>query len=112
MHLTMEPQVLLSIIAIVAGITIYTFIKSRHAERMMQLQLDIPLDNVHRSYFELKFGLLFMGIGVGVLMAFILDKIFLINASELYPAFIFLFGGLGLFISFFIIQKYRRNQQF
>jgi len=107
MHLTVEPEVILGLITIVAGITLYAFIKSRNAERLMQLQMGNSLEN-KSSNFEIKFGMLFIGIGIGILIAFILSKYFIKNATELYPAFIFLFGGLGLFISFFIVRRHKR----
>ncbi len=108
MDLTIGPGVVFSLITIVAGITLYAFIKSRHAERMMQMQMELPLDN-NRSNAEMKFGLLFMGIGLGILTAYILNQVLSKNIFEFYPAFIFLFGGLGLLISFFIAQTYQEQ---
>lgn len=110
MNLVLDPGVVLSLITLVAGGTIYTFLKSRHIERMMHLQLGIPLDNPHKSFVELKFGLLFVGIGVGILSAFSLNKIYSRDIFEFYPAFIFLFGGLGLLISFFMVQSHKREE--
>ncbi len=109
MHLTAEPEVILGLIAIVAGFTIYAFIKSRHLERMQQLQMGTPLQDIHKSFIEVKLGLLFIGIGIGILTAFILNLIFT-NAFDFYPAFIFLFGGLGLLLSFFIVRNYKMKQ--
>lgn len=110
MNLTVEPGLVLSLITIVAGITIYAFIKSRHVERMQQLQMGIPLEDIPRSYIEIKFGLLFIGIGIGMLTAFVLNKIYSTNTFEFYPAFIFLFGGIGLILSFFFIQRHNSEQ--
>ncbi len=112
MNLSIEPGVVLSLITIAAGVTIYAFIKGRHVERMLQLQMGIPIDKVNSSHFEIKFGLLFIGIGLGILTAFILNQILSKNVFEFYPAFIFIFGGLGLVISFFIAQKENRKNDF
>lgn len=104
MHIVMGLEVLFSIIAITGGVTSYAFIKSKHAERMLQIKMGIPLDKT-KSYFELKFGFLFIGIGIGIIAAFTLNHILSKNVFQLYPAFIFLFGGLGLLMSFFVIKK-------
>lgn len=109
MNFTMEPEVVISIIAIVAGVTIFTFIRSRHIERMLQVQMGVPLDDIQRSYLEVKLGLLFIGIGIGMLIAFVLNQVFGNSISSLYPAMVFLFGGIGLFASFFFIEHIRRK---
>ncbi|MBV6655650.1 MAG: hypothetical protein KI786_17910 [Mameliella sp.] len=109
MSLNLHPGTLFAVIAIVAGLTIYSFIRSRHAERMQQLQMGMPLDNESRLHFELKFGLLFTGVGFGILMAYIVNILTLQDTDELYPAFIFLFGGIGLFSSFFVARKFGKK---
>jgi len=106
MNIAVEPGTLLTIITIVAGVTLFSFLRSRHAERMQQLQMGIPIDNVNKSAFELKFGLLFAGVGVGIFLAYFINLILPQDTRELYAAFIFFFGGLGLLASFFIAQKH------
>ena len=110
MNLNIDPGVVLSIIALVAGITIFSFIRSRHIERMQQLEMGIPLEGGQRSFVEIKFGLLFMGIGLGLLSAFTIGQVFDKNVMELYPALSFLFGGLGLLTSFFVVQHQQRKE--
>ena len=51
-----------------------------------------------------------MGEGVGILGAFILNQTYLQNNFVIFPAFIFLFGGIGLFTSFFVVQRYQNEQ--
>ena len=109
MELSVDPGVLLTLLTLVAGITIYTFIKSRHIERMQQLKLGTPLDHQTRTYIEVKLGLLFIGIGIGILTAFLVGRFYLKNAFVLYPALSFFFGGIGLLISFFIVEQYKKR---
>ena len=61
-------------------------------------------------YQNLKWGLLLIGAGVGLLFAFILDHSLYSNLDEdsvppLYFALIAIFGGLGLFLSYRIEKK-------
>ncbi|MDN3550764.1 DUF6249 domain-containing protein [Mucilaginibacter aquaedulcis] len=61
-------------------------------------------------YQNLKWGLLLLGAGVGLLLAFILDHSLYSNLDEdsippLYFALIAIFGGLGLFLSYRIEKK-------
>ncbi len=109
MNIIVDPGALMTIIAIVAGITIFSFIRSRHIERMLQLQLGIPIDGPVGDFFTLKMGLLSIGIGSGILAAYILEYIFSRGIDELYPALIFLFGGIGLIASFMITSRYKEK---
>lgn len=111
MNLFVDPGVVLSLITLVSGVTIYTFLKSRHVERMMQMELGTEFNKASRNYLEIKFGLLFVGIGLGILAAFILNQFYLPRTFEFYPAFIFLFGGLGLLISFYVVQSHQKEQE-
>lgn len=104
------PGLLVSIITIVAGITIFSFLRSRHIERMLQLQKGISLDKENMRYLEIKFGLLFLGIGTGSILALVLNRIYLLELDHLQPSLIFLFGGLGLFASFFLIERIEENK--
>jgi uncharacterized membrane protein len=58
-------------------------------------------------YQNLKWGLLLIGSGVGLLLAYIFDEAVFVNADNpvLYFALIAIFGGLGLFTSYRIEKK-------
>jgi hypothetical protein len=58
----------------------------------------------------LKFGLFFIGIGIGVLIASILTAMTLIEPEVAYFSMIFLFGGLALVIHHVIDKKQKQNQ--
>ncbi len=109
MNLIVDPGALFTIIAIVAGLTIMLFLRSRHVERMLQLQLGLPIDEQSGDNFALKLGSLSIGIGVGILVAYVLEYLLSRSTEELYPALMFLFGGLGLVISYVIIRSVKEK---
>lgn len=74
-----------------------------------------------KPFWWLKIAMLLIGCGLGLLIAFFLAphfmaerawisdgvrKTYIDDAEELYPALIFLFGGLGLLVSYRIERKY------
>ena len=48
----------------------------------------------------LNLALLLMGIGLGIFIALIVENYTTLNDGAIYPATIFLMGGLGLFVGF------------
>jgi hypothetical protein len=50
--------------------------------------------------FILNIALLFMGIGIGVFIASLLDHYAALDNDAVYPATIFLMAGIGLFVGF------------
>ena len=65
----------------------------------------------------LKFGCLFMGIGLGLLIAFVIHynfKEFLFNKwdiqTTMYGACVLIFGGLGLLTAFLVELKINKNK--
>jgi hypothetical protein len=59
-------------------------------------------------YETLKGGLLFIGAGLGLLLAFILDDTIFRNSDDstaIYFALISIFGGCGLFLSYLIEKR-------
>jgi hypothetical protein len=59
-------------------------------------------------YQNLKWGLLLIGAGLGLFLAFLLDRTSFANQRDnepIYFSLIAIFGGLGLFISYLIEKK-------
>jgi hypothetical protein len=52
----------------------------------------------------LKFGMLFFGLGIGLLLGDFLVYLFGMNETVAYLSMMFLFGGLGLII-YYVLQK-------
>lgn len=106
MNLSLGPGVVLCMLVIFAGVSTFAFLKARHIERMAQIEKGLEINRSTSSFFEVKFGLLFAGIGFGLLFAFFITKMTSIsNEGVLFPAFMLLFGGLGLFSSYFVASR-------
>jgi hypothetical protein len=71
-----------------------------------------------QPYKNLKWGLLLIGAGLGLFLAFVLDNTVFNNADQwghkqnepIYFSLIAIFGGLGLFISYLIEKKETLNK--
>ena len=89
---------------------LYVFLNTRNKERLSLIEkgADASLfesKKTHRSNFTLKFGMLAVGIGVGILVASILETYTLLDEEVAYPSMIFLFGGLFLVANAMIEKK-------
>ena len=85
----------------------------RRKERLMiiekganppELKSELP------TFSSFKFGLFFIGIGIGVLAASILAATTVLEKEVAYFSMIFLFGGLALVIHHFVEKKQKQNQ--
>ena len=79
----------------------YVFLITRNKERLALIEkgADASLfesKKTHRSNLTLKFGMLAVGIGVGILIASILESYTVLDEEVAYPSMIFLFGGIFL----------------
>ena len=85
-------------------------------ERMAMIEKGINIGTIKaqpQPYKNLKWGLLLIGAGLGLFLAFLLDQTVFKIAEGLsndrnipiYFALIAIFGGLGLFISYIIEKK-------
>ena len=59
---------------------------------------------------SLKYGIFFIGIAIGFLMGEILSKTTQMEEGIAYLSMIFLFGGLGLVVYYFIARKHVRKE--
>lgn len=93
--------------------SLYVFLTTRNKERLALIEkgADPALFKQKESasgYGNFKFGLFLMGIALGIIAGY-----FLSNAGmDETPAFfsmIFLFGGIGLVVSFLLQGKYERK---
>ncbi|HEA29268.1 MAG TPA: hypothetical protein ENH91_04630 [Leeuwenhoekiella sp.] len=55
--------------------------------------------------FLLNFGLLLVGVGLGILLGFTLQNAFIFNSGAAITASIFLMSGISLLVGFFLTQK-------
>jgi len=105
------PGIVLVALVAAAGYTTYTYIKATHLERMAKIEKGIygtePLSE--NRYLELKLGMLMVGVGVGLLVAYFLETFMALDEVVFYPSFMLLFGGVSLIASFFLAKKLREN---
>lgn len=85
----------------------------RNKERMAMIERGFELQGTppkkqDNTFFTLTFGLLLIGCGLGLFIAYLMDY-FVFRISDDNPAIYFsliaIFGGLGLFISYLIERK-------
>jgi len=90
----------------------------RRKERIMLIEkgvnphdvkLDFPAFSSAPSFSGLKFGMFFMGIGIGILLGSILAATTILDPEVAYFSMIFLFGGLALVIHHLIDKKSKNN---
>jgi len=104
----MEPMMVgilvpLGFAAMVFGI-VYVSVSSRNRERMALIErgADPTLFEARKKANNggiMKVGLFFVGIGLGVVMAYLISSGVGMDEGAAYPAMIFIFGGLALILS-------------
>ncbi len=105
MNVSFDPGVTIAIITLVAGFTLFSYLKSKHIERIQEIEQGFHPHPSSKNHFDIKFGCLFIGVGLGILIAYVLTEVFPFLDNPLYPACIFLFGGIGLLCSYFFSNK-------
>lgn len=102
----------------IPGIIIFWAIQSKHRERMKLIERGLTPEEV-RAYFAdagkkpkspystLKWGILFLALGLGFFLANILEYTFEIG-EDLMPALLLFFGGAA-FIVYYLIVKSKAN---
>jgi hypothetical protein len=96
----------LGLFAMIFGIV---YLNKRERMAMIERGMDPRRYKPQSAPFQnLKWGLLLIGAGLGLFLAFMLDKISFSNLDDteaIYFSLIAIFGGLGLFISYRIEKK-------
>ncbi len=105
------PGIVLLALFVVAGYTIYAFIKASHLERMAKIEKGIDTNAPSNGrYLELKLGMLMVGIAFGLLLAHFIEKTLKIDEVVFYPSLMLLFGGISLIASFFWAKRLQKNK--
>jgi len=105
----LEPVIILTIIfgAIVA--IVYLNIRKKERMAMMEKGVDASVffTPKKRNSYALKYGLLLIGVALGILIGNILatTEAFMYEKEAAYFSMIFLFGGLALVIYYFMAKK-------
>jgi hypothetical protein len=95
------------------------YMSNKERMAMIEKGMDLGVAKAQPQPFKvLKIGLLLIGAGLGLFLAFLIDNIFLNNINRMgdndnvavYFSLIAIFGGLGLFISYLIEKKETLNK--
>ena len=85
------------------------YINVRRRERMAMLEKGVDasvfITKQRQTSTALKFGMLFIGVAIGLLAGSILEVSTRIDEAVAYFSMIFLFGGLALVINYFLEKK-------
>ncbi len=94
---------------------IYMVIRKKERMAMMERGVDPAIfhDPPKKNAIALKYGILLVGVALGILMGKILatTAAFMYEEEVAYFAMIFLFGGLGLLIYHFLSKKMKEEEQ-
>ena len=99
--------------AVIFG-ALYVYYTTRNRERMALIEKNADPSilksgsNGSFKLFTIKFGMLLMGIGLGILFGSILEATTVLKEEVAYFSMIFLFGGAGLFASYFVGRKLQK----
>ncbi|MFZ4462554.1 MAG: DUF6249 domain-containing protein [Bacteroidales bacterium] len=86
----------------------YLFVRRSERLAMMEKGVDASVfyvNNPKTGHSSLKFGMLFIGVGLGILIANILVAAGGLQEEVAYPALIFLFAGIALVLNYVIDKK-------
>lgn len=116
----MEPVVGMLVVFGSTGFILYTWLSSRHKERMAMIDKGVsPADfksGSIKDFFRtnplssLKWGLLALFVGLGLFGANILDRLWYFDDS-VYPASMLSFGGLALILFYRIASNKMRSEE-
>jgi hypothetical protein len=107
-----EALIPIAFFALVFGM-FYLYLTTRHKQRLALIEkgadasiFGMASTNNGKSgkHWTIRTGLFFIGIGVGVLMGNVMDKVGLFPPVA-YISMIFIFGGLGLLLYHIIFRK-------
>ena len=114
-----DVLIVLIIFGVLFGI-IYLFFTTRHRERLalidqMEKGADASLfktgTKTRWSLIALFFGMLAVGVALGVVCAALIQSVSYVDEEIIFPAMIFLFGGGSLVLYYFFIRKQDDNKE-
>jgi hypothetical protein len=107
-----EILIPLSLAASVFGIT-YIYLMTRNKERMALIEKGASAELFNKPIKEgkwgLKLGIMAIGIGIGIVTANIFASLNLFDEEVAFPSMIFIFAGLGLVSSYYLVANEKKE---
>ena len=102
--------VLLIIFGFIYGI-VYLGVRRKERMTMLDRGVDPSVFNEYKPGMAgIRYGLLLIGVAVGILIGNILDATTVLEEEVSYFSMIFLFGGLALLISYFLEKNQSKKE--
>jgi hypothetical protein len=103
--MTTEFVIPIAFFAMVFGI-VYLFVRNKERLALVQKGADATIFESSKQPSSLKWGMLLVGIGTGILIGKILAIYTTLEEEPAFFSMIFLFGGAGLIIYHLIAKKF------
>jgi len=107
-----------ALIPIIVSLGVFTMIvilrRLEHNEKLKMIEKGIDVSKYQRNQKPggaIKFALMAVGIGIGLLMGNLLDVFTPLQNEICYFSMIFLFAGAGLFLANKIVEKKEKEQR-
>lgn len=110
----LTPVFVLAIIFGFSYAVIYLIVRKKERMALLERGVDASffINPVkQQSFIALKFGLLFIGLAIGIFAGGLLNHLTPMDQEESYFSMIFLFGGLGLVINHYMEKAERAEME-
>lgn len=109
-----EILIPLSLFAAVFGI-VYIYLMTRNKERMALIEKGASAELFNKPIKEgqwgLKLGIMAIGVGIGIVVANLFATSNLLEEEVAFPSMIFIFAGIGLVVSYYVMLKKNKELQ-
>lgn len=111
----MDITGIVAIISVFGTIPLIVFLVHRHKERQALIEKGMDLsslvvDKKCSTLESLKYGILLIGLAIGILIGNILDAYTGLNEEVSYFSMIFLFGGIALLLFYTMARKHEDSK--
>jgi hypothetical protein len=104
-----EVLIPISVFAMVFGI-VYLVVRKKERMALIEKGLTADVLESHKhAPSSLKWGLVFLGVGIGILVGRILAEYTTLGEEESFFSMVFLFGGLSLLVYYFIEKNMEKK---
>lgn len=110
----LTPVFVLAIIFGFSYAVIYLIVRKKERMALLERGVDASffINPVkQQSFIALKFGLLFIGLAIGIFAGGLLNHLTPMDQEESYFSMIFLFGGIGLVINHYMEKAERAEME-